>query len=289
MSYVADVTRENLTKQARAFHTKKRLGQHFLVNPEALAEIVETLRIKPGDKVLEIGPGIGFLTRCLSETGADVTAIELDKEAVVNLARLTLPGVSIVQGDFLDLDISTIGDTIKIVGNVPYQITTPIVARIFGELGQPKPWLHQVDRVVLTVQREVAERFVASPGSRDYSQITILVNYFAQSRIVKKVPRDDFFPSPRVDSAVVEFVPREKPLVELTDLKLFRQVIKAGFRARRKMLKNNLSFLHASLDDLNQAFIKAGIDGSARAEDLSLQQFASLSEALSEFDMRVRS
>jgi 16S rRNA (adenine1518-N6/adenine1519-N6)-dimethyltransferase len=218
-----------------------------------------------------------------------VTAIELDKEAVVNLARLTLPGVSIVQGDFLDLDISTIGDTIKIVGNVPYQITTPIVARIFGELGQPKPWLHQVDRVVLTVQREVAERFVASPGSRDYSQITILVNYFAQSRIVKKVPRDDFFPSPRVDSAVVEFVPREKPLVELTDLKLFRQVIKAGFRARRKMLKNNLSFLHASLDDLNQAFIKAGIDGSARAEDLSLQQFASLSEALSEFDMRVRS
>jgi len=274
------VTRETLTRAARAFHTKKRLGQNFLVDPEALEFIAQSLQAKPGDKVLEIGPGLGFLTLFLAETGAEIQAVELDRECVADLDAMAMKNVSITHGDFLAFDLDTVGDTMKVVGNVPYQITTPIVARLFGEVGEPKPWLKKVERVILTVQYEVAQRFVASPGSEHYSQITLLVNYFAKSKMLRKVPRESFFPQPRVSSAIVEFVPLEEPPINCKNTKMLRQVIKAGFSQRRKMLKNNMGFLHADPDQLNEAFARAKVNEQARAENLSLEQFAALTDAL---------
>lgn len=222
----------------------------------------------------------------MNESGVHVRAIELDAECVRDLKKLPLDNVEITHGDFLQFDLGTAGDTIRIIGNVPYQITTPIISRIFGEIGQPRPWLSNVKKLIMTVQYEVAERFVAVPDTSEYSQITLLVNYFAQSRILRKVPRDAFYPQPEVTSAVVEFTPLKEPAVSCRDAKLLRQLIKAGFGQRRKMLKNNLSFLHADPVELNVAFESAGINLQARAETLSLAQFARLSDALLETDKR---
>jgi 16S rRNA (adenine1518-N6/adenine1519-N6)-dimethyltransferase len=237
---------------------------------------------------VEIGPGLGFLTRFLSDSGAEVTAVELDSEATDDLRKLQLRRVNVIHGDFLRYDLGTVGDTIKLVGNVPYQITTPIVARIFGEIGQPQPWLSCIERVVLTVQLEVAQRLTASPGSSDYAKITLLVNYFARAKILHRLPADDFFPPPEVRSAVVELIPLKQPPIQCSNLKLLRQVVNAGFSQRRKMMKNNFSFLQADAADLNHAFESAGIDLQARAETLSLEQFARLTDKLAAIDMRVR-
>jgi len=275
-----------LIRQARSFHTKRRLGQNFLVDVEALGFIADQLDAKAGDKVLEIGPGLGFLTQFLSETGANITAVELDRECVEDLNNARMKNLNITHGDFLAFDIGTIGDGVKIIGNVPYQITTPIIAHIFGEIGEPSPWLKKVERVVLTVQYEVAQRFVAAPNTEHFSQITLLVNYFSRARMLKKLPTDAFYPAPKVSSAVVEFVPLEKPPVQPKSTKMLRQLIKAGFGQRRKMLKNNLSFLKATPEELSNAFAIARINEQARAEMLGLQKLSDLADALLEIDKR---
>lgn len=277
-----ELSRQSLTKEAQAFHTKKRLGQNFLVDPDALKAMMEVADVHPGDTVLEIGPGLGFLTRYLIDAGAHVTAVELDHECVENLRRLKLNNLTLIHGDFLDFDLATIGGAFKIIANVPYQITTPILARIMGEIAAPKPWFGAVEKIVLTVQYEVAERFVATPGNKEYSQITLLTNYFCQPRIAHKVPRECFYPQPDVTSAVVEFIPLKEPPITCVNPKLLRQVIKAGFSQRRKMLKNNLAFTRASADELMQIFQKLNLDPQTRAERMTLEQFARLADALQE-------
>ncbi len=275
-----------MIRQARSFHTKRRLGQNFLVDVEALGFIADQLDAKAGDQVLEIGPGLGFLTQFLSETGANINAVELDRDCVEDLNNARMKNLNIIHGDFLAFDIGTMGDGVKIIGNVPYQITTPIIAHIFGEIGEPSPWLKKVERVVLTVQYEVAQRFVADPNTEHFSQITLLVNYFSRARMLKKLPTDAFYPAPKVSSAVVEFVPLEKPPVQPKSTKMLRQLIKAGFGQRRKMLKNNLSFLKATPEELSNAFAIARINEQARAEMLGLQKLSDLADALLEIDKR---
>lgn len=273
-----------MTRLARAFHTKKRLGQNFLVDPESLRAVADNLDAKPGDKVVEIGPGLGFLTRFLSASGADVLAVELDSECVTDLDKLQFPHVTVTNQDFLRFDIGSVGERIKLVGNVPYQITTPIIAHIFGEIGEPSTWFPKIERVVLTVQYEVAQRFVAAAGTEHYSQVSLLVQYFSTPRLIRRVPREFFFPEPQVNSAIVEFVPLDKPPVQVKDIKMLRKVIKAGFSQRRKMIKNNFGFLHAEPDALDAAFAKAHVNPQTRAETLSLQQFARLADAMLEVD-----
>lgn len=278
-------SQKQLTELARSFHTKKHLGQHFLVDTEALSDIVAAAQLEPGERVLEIGPGAGFLTRFIIETGASIVAVELDREAVQSLDKLNAGNLEVVHGDFLRYDINAAlsdGQKLTVVGNVPYQITAPIVAHLFGEIGEPSAWLQRIKSVVLTVQLEVAERFVALPGGKDYSQVTLLVNYFANARLIRKIPKESFYPVPNVNSAVVRFDLLDKPAIECTNSRLLRQVIKAGFSQRRKMLKNTLSFLNLPQDKLDDVFRKLSFDPQVRAERLSLKQFALLADALNE-------
>ncbi len=265
---------------ASAFHTKKRLGQNFLTDTVALQNIANALDIAPGDSVLEIGPGLGFLTHFLLATGANVHAVELDWECVINLKNLELPNFTLHHEDFLHFDLASQPSHLKIAGNVPYQITTPILCYIFGEIGAPQPWFEKVDKVVLTVQHEVAQRFVAKPGTSEYSKITLLTNYFSEAEILYVLPPESFYPSPKVTSAVVSFTPKKQPSVDCVNHKLLRQVIKAGFGQKRKMLKNNLSFLKLPLSALDKVFSELNLDPQTRAERLSLQQFAKLTDCL---------
>lgn len=257
------------------------MGQNFLVDPEVLSRIAAAIKPTIIDTVVEIGPGLGFLTRFLSDYGCRILAIDLDRECVEELHELNIKGVEIHHQDFLQFDLDSIdAHSLKVVGNVPYQITTPIVARLFGEIGAPSPWLHRIDSVVMTVQKEVAERFVANPGNKNYSQITLLIKYFAQAEMLEQVSREAFIPEPNVDSAVVRMTPYKEPPVDCVDHKLLRQIVQAGFKQRRKMLKNNLSFLNIPQDKLGGLLASLKIDPMVRAERLSLDQFAKIANAV---------
>lgn len=273
--------RRELLAIARRFRAKKHLGQNFLTDPHVLEHIAAALDLSPADSVLEIGPGLGFLTRLLTDSGAAVTAVELDASCLEQLSRLHLPGLSIVHADILQFDLGLLGkQRLKVVGNIPYHITAPVIAHLFGEIGSPTAWLPLIDRIVLTVQLEVAERLVARAGDRQYSQVTLLTNYYCRARILEVVPAECFFPEPKVTSAVVELKPLAAPAVEAKNPRLVRQIIQAGFAQRRKMLKNNLGFLRLPEGQLLAVFSRLKLDPQIRAEKLSLGQFAMLADAL---------
>ena len=279
------VSTDLLLRQARKVRANKKLGQNFFVDADRLHMIVDALDLTENDLVIEIGPGLGFLTRLLSESGAKIKAIELDRNLVEKLTKQNLKNVEIIHGDFLDFDFSTLGDAdtkLKFVGNIPYQITSPIISRIFGEIGSPRPWFNRIERVVITMQQEVADRLVASPGSKTYSQITLLKNYLFDAEILFTVPPECFYPVPDVNSATVLLEPLEEPPVNPKNLKLMRNLIKAGFKQRRKMLKNNLGFLKLDESEIRQLFKKTNINTHVRAEDLSLEKFAILSNNIEE-------
>lgn len=275
-------TREQLYNKARHFHTKRRLGQNFLVDPEVLSRIASSIDPQPDDCVIEIGPGLGFLTEFLAQSGCRIVAVDLDRECVEALGKRNLKGVEVIHHDFLQYDLQALeGESLKVIGNVPYQITTPIVARLFGEIGAPSPWLHRIKSLVMTVQREVAHRFTATPDHKEYSTITLLVDYFAKCELLEIVPSDAFVPEPNVTSAVVRFTPHKESPIDCVDHKLLRQIIRAGFKQRRKMLRNNLSFLKINPDEAGKMLASLKIDPLARAERLTLEQFARIANAVS--------
>ena len=243
----------SLLAEAKAFHTKKKLGQHFLVSPEKLNAIVQAVAPGPEDLVVEIGAGIGFLTRLLTDSGARVIAIDLDRQSIARLEQLSLPNLSLHHGDFLQYNLPTHGK-IKVVGNVPYQITGLIIGHLLGELTEPSPWLTNIESIVLTVQREVAARMVALPGHKDYSRLSLLINCYCKASLETQIASNCFWPPPAVTSAVVKLVPLPSPSVTTTAPHLMRQLIAAGFRQRRKMLRNSLSFLHLTGNDLSDVF-----------------------------------
>ena len=276
-------TREDLFQRAISVRSKKKLGQNFLVEPGTLQKIVETLNLTTADTVLEIGPGLGFLTELLCDTGARVYAVELDRELLEPLGKLEqeYTNLTVIHGDILEFDLAQIkADRIKVVGNVPYQITTPIIAHIFGEIGEPAPWISRVAGLTMTVQVELARRICAPPGIKDYGQLTLLAQYYATSKILFKVGNEEFIPKPDVQSAVIEMTSLAKPPVAVEDPVFLRRVIVAGFKERRKMLKNNLTFTKLSETEIIAVFADLGISPSARAENLSLAQFAKIAQAL---------
>ena len=263
----------------RAFdlHTSRRLGQNFLISPGVVRAVVEAAEIENGDRVLEIGPGIGTLTQGLLEAGAEVTAVELDKKLPAVLAE-TLRGyehLKVVQGDILKTDIPALmGDQpFKVAANLPYYITTPILLSL---LEQSLPITH----IVTMVQKEVAERMTARPGGKDYGALSVAVQYHTEPEIVLDVPPSCFFPAPEVDSAVIACTVRQTPAVAVQDEKLFFRVVKASFGQRRKTLSNALKPLGFSKAQIEDALLGAGIDSTRRGETLSLEEFAAIANKL---------
>ena len=265
-----------------AFHLRasKRLGQNFLVDAGVVRAIVDAADLSPADTVLEIGPGIGTLTQGLAESGARIVAVELDKKLPAVLAE-TLKGydnVTVVPGDILKLDILRIlnlgaGERFKVVANLPYYITTPILMAL---LEQHLP----IERMVTMVQKEVAVRMTARPGSKDYGALSVAVQYHTDARIVMDVPPRAFMPAPEVTSAVIACRVRETPSVCPTDEKLFFRLVRAAFGQRRKTLLNALTGAGLTKELCRAGLAAAGIAESLRGEQLSLADFARLSDAV---------
>ena len=254
----------------------KKLGQNFLIDENIVRRIVEAAELSPADKVLEVGPGIGTLTQGLAEAGAEVTAVELDKKlpAVLKETLKAYDNVRIVPGDILKVNIPEImGDApFKVAANLPYYITTPILMTL---LERRLPITH----MVTMVQKEVAERMTAKPGSRIYGALSVAVQYYTEPEIVLDVPPRSFIPAPEVMSVVVSCRVRKEPAVAVQDEKLFFRVVKAAFGQRRKTLMNALKGGGFSKEAVRDALEQSGIDPTRRGETLTLEEFGRLADA----------
>lgn len=271
-------------QRAKYFKTKKRLGQNFLVNPDIISAIIEFADIKPEDTILEIGPGVGFVTEQLIKYAKKVIAVELDEEAIKELDKLNADNLKIIHADILKTDLSSICEgKIKVVANIPYYITSPIIAHLLGEIDDLENKNRaKIENIILMVQEEVARRIVATEKSpsKQYGLLTILSQFWADCSILKLVGRRSFYPAPKVNSALVSMKVRKEPLLKLSDYTFFRKVVKAGFSQRRKTLKNCLLGAGFEKEKINNAFIKSGLDDNIRGEKLSIAKFGELSELL---------
>ena len=254
----------------------KKLGQNFLIKRGIVDEIVHAAELTVGEPVLEVGPGIGTLTQGLAQSGADVTAIELDRRLleVLDTTLASYDNVRIIHGDVLKLDVPTIMNhkPFKVVANLPYYITTPIIMSL---LESKLP----IERLVVMVQKEVALRMVAKPGTKDYGALSVAVQYYTEPDIVLDVPPKSFLPAPAVTSSVIRCVLRDKPPVDVIDEKLFFRVVKAGFAQRRKTFANTMRTTGLSKEQIDDILVKANIDGQRRGETFSLQEFADVANA----------
>ena len=254
----------------------KKLGQNFLIKRGIVDEIVKAADLQEGEPVLEIGPGIGTLTQGLAQSGAHVTAIELDTRLleVLDTTLAQYSNVTIVHGDVLKLDVPSImnNESFKVVANLPYYITTPIIMSLL-ESRLP------IERLVVMVQKEVALRMVAKPGTKDYGALSVAVQYYTKPDIVLDVPPKSFLPAPAVTSSVIRCVLRDKPPVDVVDEKLFFRVVKAGFAQRRKTFANTMKTTGLSKDRIEELLAKANIDGQRRGETFTLQEFADVANA----------
>lgn len=257
----------------------KKLGQNFLIDENVVRQIVEAAELSEADTVLEVGPGIGTLTQGLAESKAKVVAVELDTRLLPVLAT-TLEGydnVRVVHGDILKVNImEEVGaPEFKVCANLPYYITTPI---IFALLEKRLP----MERLVAMVQKEVAERMAAQPGGKEYGALSVAIQYYTEPEIAFIVPPTSFIPAPAVDSAVIVCKRRSKPPVEVCDEALFFRVVKAAFSLRRKMLSNSLKNMGIKSEQVAKWLELAGVDGKRRAETLSLEDFAKLTNSFNE-------
>lgn len=271
-------------QRAKYFRTKKRLGQNFLINEEIIGDIIEFANINPEDTILEIGPGVGFVTEQLVKYAKKVIVIELDEEAIKELEKLNAKNLEIIHADILKTDLTNLCEgTLKVVANIPYYITSPIIAHLLGEIDDLENKNRaKIEDIILMVQEEVARRIVATEKSsgKQYGLLTILSQFWADCSILRLVGRRSFYPAPKVNSALVSMKVRTEPLLKLSDYKFFRKVIKAGFAQRRKTLKNCLLSAGFSKVKIEEALKKTGLDENIRGEKLSIEQFGKLSEEL---------
>ena len=255
----------------------KKLGQNFLIKRGIVDEIVHAAELTVGEPVLEVGPGIGTLTQGLAQSGADVTAIELDRRLleVLDTTLASYDNVRIIHGDVLKLDVPMIMNhkPFKVVANLPYYITTPIIMSL---LESKLP----IERLVVMVQKEVALRMIAKPGTKDYGALSVAVQYYTEPDIVLDVPPKSFLPAPAVTSSVIRCVLRDKPPVDVIDEKLFFRVVKAGFAQRRKTFSNTMKTTGLTRDRIEELLAKANIDGQRRGETFTLQEFADVANAV---------
>ena len=264
---------------------RKQFAQHWLRSEEALNNIVAAAQLQKSDCILEIGPGTGILTRRLLPEVQSVVAVEIDRDLCKLLVQTfrSVENFLLLQGDFLTLDLDAnlasfpnFQHPNKVVANIPYNITGPILEKLLGTIPQPaaKPF----DLIVLLVQKEVAERLYASPGSRAFGALSVRVQYLAACELICNVPAKAFSPPPKVDSAVVRLRPRPMEL-KAVDPKQLDSLVKLGFSSKRKMLRNNLKSVVES-DRLTQLLEQLNVNPQARAEDLSVQQWVALANEL---------
>jgi 16S rRNA (adenine1518-N6/adenine1519-N6)-dimethyltransferase len=251
----------------------RRRGQHFVADPNTARRIVRLAGVEAGDRVLEIGPGLGSLTLALLEHGCEVLALEVDRKLASVLEQVVAgQDARVVTGDALDADFGALLDagTWRCVSNLPYNVATPVVIRLLEEAPS-------VTSGLVMVQREVAERLVAAPGSSAYGAASVRVAYYADAKIVGMVPRAVFIPVPKVDSALVQLVRRDAPPVDVPSRDRFFELIRAGFAHRRQMLRRAL---RPVLGERTQELLTdANVDPRARAESLGLAQWAALARA----------
>lgn len=274
-------TIEVLQKYNFAF--QKRFGQNFLIDTHVLEKIIAASQITKEDFVLEIGPGIGTMTQYLAEYAREVAAVEIDN-TLIPILKDTLKdwdNVTVINDDILKVDIRKLtlekngGKPIKVVANLPYYITTPIIMGLF-ENQVP------VDSITIMVQKEVADRMQVGPGTKDYGALSLAVQYYAKPEIVANVPPNCFMPRPKVGSAVIRLERYEKPPVEVSDEKLMFRIIRASFNQRRKTLVNGLKNsqeLSYSREEIEEVLNECGIPLNIRGEALTLAEFASLANA----------
>lgn len=275
----------NYFERAKKFRAKKRLGQNFLVNEEVIDSIIENSNITSDDIVLEIGPGLGFVTERLVRLAKKVVAVELDEDMVDEIKKIEADNLEIVHKDILKTDISEYGENINVVANIPYYITTPILAHLLGEINDlDNKNRKSISQITLMVQYEVARRIVATNKSqnKEYGLLSILSQFWANPKIILKVGARSFFPAPKVDSAVLVFDVREKPLLELKNYDFFKKVVKASFATRRKNIKNSLVNGGFSKDAVENTLKELEISENTRGETLSIEEFGTLSEKLKE-------
>jgi len=252
---------------------RKRFGQHFLISQRALDRILEAADLSPGDRVLEIGAGLGTLTTSLAERAGSVIAVEVDEDLIpaLRMAVSHYPNVQIVHADIIDLmEEGRPSSFTKVVANLPYNVASLLIVKLVETpLG--------LSRMVLTVQREVATRLAASPGTKAYGALSVAVQFRATVQVVDRVPATAFYPPPDVESAIVRIDVRARPAVHVTDERRFFAVVRAAFGQRRKTLRNALTGLGIRPAAVAEACLAAGIDPQRRGETLSLQEFAALS------------
>ena len=265
----------NLLRQHNLY-PKKRLGQNFLVDETTLAKVAAAAELRPNDTVLEIGAGLGSLTRHLAEAAGRVVAVEIDS-GLIQVLQETLKGydqTELVQGDILRLDLGkhlNLPDGYKVVANIPYYITSAVIRHLLESSVRPT-------RIVLTVQREVAERIVAQPD--DMNLLAVSVQFYSQPSLVARVPAGAFYPRPDVDSEIVRLEVRQRPAVDVTDVDQFFRVVKAGFSQKRKQLRNALSGgLQLEPAQVDAWLAGTGVTPQRRAETLTLEEWAAVARA----------
>ena len=267
------------------FNFQKKFGQNFLIDTHVLDKIIAESRITKDDFVLEIGPGIGTMTQYLCENAREVAAVEIDKNLIPILADTlsAYDNVEVINEDILKVDINRLaqekngGRPIKVVANLPYYITTPIIMGLF-ESHVP------IDSITIMVQKEVAERMQEGPGSKEYGALSLAVQYYAKPEIVANVPPNCFMPRPNVGSAVIRLTRHCEPPVEVQNEKLMFKLIRASFNQRRKTLANGLGNapdIPLSKEEIQESIIELGVPVTIRGEALSLEQFAALSNIIS--------
>ena len=286
MAYLGtpSATKEIINKYSFAF--QKKFGQNFLIDSNVLESIIRGAEITKDDFVLEIGPGIGTMTQYLCEAARQVVAVEIDK-MLIPILEDTLSeydNVEVINQDVLKVDIKSLaeeknnGKPIKVVANLPYYITTPIIIGLF-ESGVP------IDSITIMVQKEVADRMQTGPGSKDYGALSLAVQFYATAKVILNVSATCFMPRPNVDSAVIKLTRHKEPTVNVADEKLMFKIIRASFNQRRKTLVNGLKNspeLSFSKEQIVKAIEKIGKPETIRGEALTLEEFAELANAFTE-------
>ncbi|MDD3223766.1 MAG: 16S rRNA (adenine(1518)-N(6)/adenine(1519)-N(6))-dimethyltransferase RsmA [Clostridium sp.] len=258
------------------FKFTKSLGQNFLIDDGVLTDIVESAHISKDDYIIEIGPGVGTLTKLLLSSAKTVCSIEIDNKLIPildeELSEFT--NFRLINADALKIDFNELvkeEDSVKVVANLPYYVTTPIITKMLLSG-------YNFKSLTIMIQKEVAQRMAGKPSTKEYGSLSLLVQYYCDVTVVRKVSRECFIPKPKVESMVIRLDRLHSPRVRVSDEKLFFSIIRNSFNMRRKTLWNSLKFLNINKEDYENIFLKAGIDPKRRGETLSIEEFAKLAE-----------